>query len=304
VRAGETTRLDIDLRRDRLGAIRGLAAEPLPATGRVTGAFLLDQRPVWALGLCRETDLVNHRFALDTLWPGTYLLWLEDPVTGAKVAEARIEVKRGAFVEVVLARPRGTLVVPVAAVGEALQDSGETGASGGVRVAAVERWPFARYGPAREGDWEQWGGHSTTLDGTRLRVEGLPAGRVRAAISARGLVTAWSEPVDIPEGAEATAGAVVLERGRDIRVRLQPQENLPVPDHVDFVVTRAGHEESANIRCIADRLGNEPVWVLSAFAPGEYEIEVRPSGIFETARARATVAADRDVELTVALERR
>ncbi|MBI4605999.1 MAG: sigma-70 family RNA polymerase sigma factor [Planctomycetes bacterium] len=298
VRCGEAARWDIDLRRDRLGAIRGLAAEPLPAAGKVTRAFLLDGKPVWVWGLRDETGLEDRRFAFENLWPGAYLLSLEDPETrDARLAEARVEVRRGAVTEATLERPRAALVLTVEAAGGAPVED--------VRVLEAERWSFAPSWSAREEEWERWGGWTAEVDGSRLRVEALPAGRVRVLVAARGFVPAWSEPVQLREGAESVAPALVLERGREVRVRVETEEGVPLPVSVRFSMRpSAAGEEGPELQFLGERLAGEPVWALSAFAPGEYELVASASGAFGAAKVRATVPADRDLEVTVVLRRR
>jgi hypothetical protein len=294
VRGGETVRRDIDLGRERLPAIRGACGGLLPAAATIGYSFLHRGRPACAQGLRGDAHLEDRRFAIANLWPGPYALWIEGP-DQVRLAEARVELELAETAEVTLEPPRAILVLPVEAAGGPVPAS--------LAADAVERWSPAPTCADHEWDWEAWGGQTAMREGNALRVAGLPAGRVRVRVAARGYVPAWSEPVEIAEGSETRAPVLALDRGREIRVRLDPPEGVSLPETVQFTVRPApAAEDAPSLPFLTERLPGEPVWVLSAFSPGDYEVRVSSEG-FAEARLHAAVAADGDTELTAAFRR-
>jgi hypothetical protein len=296
VRSAEVANWDIDLRLDSLGRIRGTIREPLPAEGTIERAFLLGGAPLFVQGLHDQGSFDKRRFDFENLWPGKYILWVEE--SGSRLAEAHVETSRGTTVEVSLEPPRAALLVPI-------EITGVPPSSVPVIVDFAQRWSFAPQGLGGERDWESWTGFRMAQEGTHLRVEGLPPGRVRVRLVARGYMPAWSEPVEIRDGAEVRAPAVSLANGSVIRVHVATEEGVAMPERVEFCVRPSGESnENPGLPFLHERVPGAPVWNLSAFTPGEYEVAVSAPGNFESTGAHATVSPDRDLELTVVLRRR
>jgi hypothetical protein len=115
-----------------------------------------------------------------------------------------------------------------------------------------------------------------------------------------GRVAVWSEPVLLAEGVEAAAPPVILERGQEIHVRIEPPEGFEPPDGLEFRVDTL--PEGPSVQHAARRLEEGPVWILSAFAPGRYDLSARARGQFREARAVVEVAPDRPAEVVLRLE--
>jgi RNA polymerase sigma-70 factor (ECF subfamily) len=106
VEPGRTSRWDLDLRRDALGAIEGEVPAGLEGAARAGCALLAGGRPRGGFALGRETDVHGGRFRLERLRPGTYRVWLNQK-SGSRIAEAEVQVKRGARASLVFPGPTG-----------------------------------------------------------------------------------------------------------------------------------------------------------------------------------------------------
>lgn len=150
------------------------------------------------------------------------------------------------------------------------------------------------------GTEEYWADYRTAVIPGGLQIDGLPRGLVRVELVCAGYREAKSEPVPLTDALQAVAPVVTLVRGRDIRVRVEPPVGLELPEKIRFRVR--GTLEGPTIAHHSRRLAGEPVWVLSAFAPGELEVSADTGSAFRTARATVVVPRDRDAEVVLHLE--
>jgi hypothetical protein len=285
VEGGEVTRWDLDVRKDRPGRIEGTVAPEIPSGRLVRHALIVGGVSQEHAPLGGQTQVQDGRFAIDTLHEGTHRLTLMTEYFGDRLAEADVHARRGATMRVRLERPRAALRVPVA--------SRDGAPPTDVRVVRAERL-------VEGGQGERWAPGPVSAQAGALGIADLPAGRVRVLLASWGRVAAWSEPVLLAAGVESTAPAVTLERGQEIRVRLEPPQGFELPQEVELQVDAS--PQGPSVQHDSRRVESEPVWILSAFAPGRYHLSARAGGHFRKARAEVEVAPDRPAEAVLKLE--
>jgi hypothetical protein len=285
VESGQSARRDLDIRKDRPGRVEGTVGAEI-AQGRIARHALIvrgvPQEHAATLG--GEEEIREGRFAFEALHEGAYRLSVMAEHF-EHLAEADVEVRRGGLARVHLERPRAALSVPISS-----RDGQRTS---DVRIVRVERLAGGR-------ESERWAHGALVEEAGALRIESLPAGRVRVLLASSAHVPAWSEPILLVEGAEAVAPAVHLERGQEIHVRIEPPPGTEPPEDVRFRV--APSPDGPPVEHMARRLAADPVWVLSAFAPGRYVLSAEAGGHFRAERAAVDVAPGRPVEVVLPLD--
>ena len=189
--------------------------------------------------------------------------------------------------------PGATLILPLELPSEAIDS---------VEVADV--LSFEGEAAAGGDPWRNRGGYELVRRPEALEIRWLPARTVRCRLVVPGYQEAWSEPVQLEEGAEVTASPVRFSRGREIRLRLEAPEGSQVPREVSIRVWKS--PEYREVR-FASRRGDElGVWTLSAFGPGAYRLEVKTKGVYRTAKTTISVSEgdDADVEVVIPLAAR
>ena len=96
--------------------------------------------------------------------------------------------------------------------------------------------------------WRNRGGYELVRRPGALEIRWLPARTVRCRLVVPGYQEAWSEPVQLEEGAEATAPPVRFSRGREIRLRLEAPEGSQVPREVSIRVWKWGARSRTSLR--------------------------------------------------------
>lgn len=290
VEAGETSRWDIDLRTDALGAIDGVVPPELGAYSRAECGLLIGDRPRGGSAFGRDVKVRHRRFQLENLLPGTYRVWLCGRGE-ARISEADVAVKRGPRTSLVMPVSSGSLVIP-------LERPSGLPAAGANVVKLVRREAYRREG------WPvstEVAASRVTVEDGRVRLEGLVSGSLQAMMTSPGFQAIQSEPVWVAQGQESVAPALMLVPGRSVRVRLELPDGLKLPGKPSFTVIdpRTGDE----VLVTAARQGEGLTWEISGLPDGAFTIRVYPGSGFLEAEADAIAGQEDSVEVLIRLER-
>jgi RNA polymerase sigma-70 factor (ECF subfamily) len=291
VEAGKTSRWGLDLRTDALGAIDGMVPVELKGAARAVCGLLAGGRPRGGSAFEREDELRDGRFQLERLFPGTYRVWLRAS-DGGRLSEADVVVRRGPRTSLTMPPPTGALVIP-------LQGTSGQQISGAKVVRLVRREAY-RIGGAPV--VTEIAAGRVTVTGESVRLDGLVTGSVQATILLPGFEALESEPVWVAEGRESVAPPLALVPGSTVRVRLELEDGLKLPEAPAFTVIdpRSGAQVPVN----AARQGEALVWVLSGLPAGAFTIQVDAGSGLLDASVDVTTRRESEVETTVRIERR
>ena len=103
--------------------------------------------------------------------------------------------------------------------------------------------------------------------------------------------------VSVVEGGEVSVPPFALKRGRRIIIRAKAESGQPIPDDLEFTV----YTQNRRIGFTKEWRPDEAVWILSAFAPGQYFLRAEKDG-GPRCDATVTIEDDSDAEVTLQLE--
>ena len=289
VNPGDVSRVDLDLERNGPGRVEGTIALELQGSW-LTHDLLVNRVPRSIHGLARgERYIRDARFNADFILPGRYRASLLTDFAGEYLADADFEMRPGHVARVHLEPPRGELRLPVTAGGSSPED---------LRVCRVHRL-------MPDGEAEPWRPFYRLEDPGLIRLERLPEGRVKVLVSALGRVARSTEPIAIFPGRETMHSGLELNPGQEIRVRVSTAEPAFAVKKLELWVREStdgpGIEHTARCEAAAE----EQVWVLSAFAPGNYHLEVKAGEPFAPVHVPVELrpGATAEVEIELHLRR-
>ena len=285
--SGETRHVTLDLSKHRLGAIEGRVAEgALPpgktAARKVEYGIVFGGRAHQIMTLGGSVYAADGVFQVAGLFPGRYRVWTVAHGRGPDLllAEAEVDVVRGATSSLTLEPPRGCLEVPIP-----LDRAGSPVA--GFRVTHIER--YSHTSGSGDEQWDRLGNYRVRRHEEELLIEGVVSGLLCVRTIAPGFRETTSEAVHVRGEETVRLRPPRLEAGRRIVIPASAPELVA---EVEFTVFE-GELGDVSFSATQEGEGDDRRWILSAFAPGEYHVSAwKKLDVIGGARVTVTDEAD------------
>ncbi|MBI4583023.1 MAG: carboxypeptidase regulatory-like domain-containing protein [Planctomycetes bacterium] len=286
VEPGKTIRRDMDLRTERLGQIEGEVPEALKEAATAECGLLVNGRTWPHTALAREENIRGRRFFFENLLPGRYRLWIGR--AWERFSEIDLEVELGRTARAEMPVPEGSLSIPVPGLA--------ADRAAGIEVRRVEK--LEDYRERGEEVWTDWGGFRVSAGAGGARIDGLPAGVIRAQLIAPGFQAAWSQPALVSRNGEARAA--LLTAGGDLRISFEVSTRLQPPASPKFSVWMA--TEGPSVPFTLRHGGDPPAWILSGLPPAPLQLRIDLPPEFKEVELAVQIDPDRPTELKIPLQ--